>query len=367
MTAHAIPWSRPDIGPEEMDAVLKVMRSGWVTQGAVTQKFENMVARYCGVKHAIVVNNGSSALLCALMAHGARPRDHVLIPDYTHIATANAPKLLGCRVSFVDVDKDTFNLNYLEVERALRRYRPKFLVAVDIAGLPNDMDTLSRLAKRYRTTLIIDAAESLGAEYNHQRVGSHGQTAIVSFHAAKQLTTVEGGAILTDAPEIANRCRMIRSYGEDSRSKYVSKLLGMNFRSTDLLSAIGVAQLRKLERSLSRRDKLVRIYKEELQTMFTFQKVPSYATKHANMLFLALARSSSIRDKLRRHLQRKGIETRIPWPPIHRQNEFNKLDTGFPVSSFLYQRALSFPLFNTMKDSEAEHVASEVKSGLHQI
>ncbi len=360
MTAYSIPWSRPDIGPDEIDAVLKVMRSGWVTQGAVTQKFENILARYCGVRHAIVVNNGSSALLCAFMAHAAKPRDHVLIPDYTHIATANAPKLLGCRVSFVDVDQDTFNISYTRLERAVRRYRPKFVVPVDVAGLPNDMPLLSSLARRYKFTLIIDAAESLGAECNGQKVGSHGHTAILSFHAAKQLTMIEGGAILTDDLEIANRCRMIRNYGENPRFKYVSSLLGINFRTTDLQSAIGIVQLKKLERNLSTRERLVRIYKEELSRLFTFQKVPSYATRHANMLFAAVTRSRKIRDRLKQHLKKQRIETRIPWPPIHKQFPFTKSDTGFPISNSLYEKVISLPLFNTMKDADAEKVVSAV-------
>jgi perosamine synthetase len=360
---YVIPWSRPDIGSNEIDEVVKVMRSGWASQGAVTREFELMLAKYCGVNYAIVVNSGSSALLCSFMAHGAKPRDHVLIPDYTHIATANVPKLLGCRVSLVDIDRDTFNVDYLALERAVRRRRPKFVVAVDVAGLPNDMHFLSTLAQRYEFTLIEDAAESIGAEYNHQRVGSHGHTATLSFHAAKQLTTIEGGAILTNDPRIANRCRMIRNHGETARFKYFSRLVGMNFRTTDLQSAIGIAQLKKLDDSLSRRDQLARIYGEKLSGLFTFQRIPSYATRHAHMMFLAVARSRRIRDKVDRHLQRQGIETRIPWPPIHKQVQFKNAKTGFPRSSSLYERAISLPLYNTMRDSDAEKVVSEVLAG----
>lgn len=359
-TSYSIPWSRPDIGQDEIDEVFKVMRSGWTSQGAVTREFESMLAEYCGVRHAIVVNNGSSALLCAFMAHGAKPRDHVLLPDYTHIATANVPKLLGCRVSLVDIDRDTFNVDYLALERVVRRHRPRFVVAVDVAGLPNDMRSLSSLAQRYGFTLIEDAAESIGAEYDHGRVGSHGHTATLSFHAAKQLTTIEGGAVLTDDPRIAQRCRMIRNHGEIARLKYVSRLVGMNFRTTDLQSAIGIAQLKKLDDHLSRRDQLVRHYRGKLAGLFTFQNIPSHATRHAHMMFLAVASSGRIRDRLKRHLQRQGIETRIPWPPIHRQAQFRKAGANFPKSSSLYEKVISLPLYNTMRDSDAERVASEV-------
>jgi perosamine synthetase len=358
-TGYSIPWSRPDIGPAEIDAVSKVTRSGWVTQGHVTSRFENLLAKYCGVRHAIVVNNGSSALLCAFMAHGANPHDRVLIPDFTHIASANAPKLLGCKVSMIDVDPDTFLIDPIELEYSVRRIRPKFVVVVDVAGLPNDMHQLSTLARRHEFTLIVDAAEAIGAQCNHRLVGTYGQTSILSFHAAKQLTTIEGGAILTDSAQIANRCRMIRSYGEN-RVKYVSERLGMNFRNTDVQSAIGIVQLKKLEKSLSRRDQLVHIYKEKLSEVLTFQEIPPYATRHTNMLFLAKAPSRRLRDRIHHHLQRRGIDARTSWPPIHRQVEFLTTDADSPHSISLYEKTISLPLYNTMKDSEAERVVAEI-------
>jgi len=288
------------------------MRSGWVSQGSVTEDFEALLAKYCGSTYAIAVNNGSSALLCALMAHNVKPGDHVLVPDYTHVATANVPRLLGCPVSLVDIDPNTFNIDYHALERAVRQRRPKFVVAVDVAGLPNDMERLSTLARRYRFTIIEDAAESIGAEYKKRRVGSHGHTTVLSFHAAKQLTTVEGGAVLTDDSDLERRCRLVRNHGEPLHRKYHSVRMGMNLRTTDLQSAIGIAQLKKIDRYLSTRNRAARLYRERLPNSLSFQLIPSYVSKHAYMMFLAVTRSRKTRDALKRHLEQEGIETRTP-------------------------------------------------------
>jgi perosamine synthetase len=239
-------------------------------------------------------------------------------------------------------------------------------VVVDVAGLPNDMSILSDLAEQYEFILVEDAAESMGGEYKRRRVGSHGHTVTLSFHAAKQLTTVEGGAVLTDNPTIANRCRIIRNHGEVPRRKYVSRLVGGNFRTTDLQSAIGIAQLRKLDKYLTRRNEIVRQYREELSKLFRFQVVPSYVTKHAYMMFMTISRSNRIRNNLQQHLEKRGIETRVPWPPLHRQAQFRTVDTAFHESSRLYEKVLSLPLYNTMRDSDVERVVSEVlASNMH--
>jgi len=359
---YAIPWSRPDIGSDEIDEVLKVMRSGWVSQGKVTEEFERKLAEYSGARYAIVVNNGSSALLCALMAHGARPGDRVVVPDYTHVATANVPSLIGCRVCLVDINSETFNIEYDALESAARKLRPKFVLAVDVAGLPHDMILLSDLARRYKFMLIEDAAESIGAEYNHQKVGSHGHTVTLSFHAAKQITTVEGGAVLTSDSKVAKRCRLFRNHGELPEQKYVSRGVGMNLRTTDLQSALGIVQLRKLDDYISRRNRIALMYRERLSQLFKFQRVPSYVTRHAYMMFIAVAHSRTIRDNLRLHLHSNGIETRTPWPPLHRQPHFKTAHAKFPNSSRLYRTCISLPLCNTMKDSEAERVVSQVQS-----
>jgi len=359
---HRIQWSRPDIGRSEIRETLKVMRTGWLSQGRITEQFERRLAEYSHAKHAIVVNNGSSALLCALMTHGARPGDRVIVPDYTHVATGNVPRLLGCRVSLVDINPSTFNADYDALERSIRRHRPRFVVIVDVAGLPNDMALLSELEERYGFTLIEDAAESIGAEYGHRKIGSFGHTTTLSFHAAKQLTTIEGGAVLTNDPEVASRCRLLRNHGEPVGRKYASLMVGMNLRTTDFQSALGLTQLRKLDRYISRRNEIVMHYRQKLSGLFGFQGIPAHVTRHAQMMFIAVARSKATRDGLKRHLERRGIETRTPWPPLHQQPEFRARSTKFPESTRLYAKSISLPLYNAMRDSEVDEVVSGVLS-----
>ena len=338
------------------------MRTGWLSQGEVTQKFEQRLARYSGAKYAVVVNSGSSALLCALMAHGAGAGDRVLVPDYTHVATGNVPRLLGCRVSLVDVNPDTFNTDYEQLEGVVREQRPKFVVTVDVAGSPNDMDLLSDLADRYRFILIEDAAESIGAEYKRQRVGSFGHTATLSFHAAKQLTTIEGGAVLTPDPQIALRCRLLRNHGESPVRKYGSLMVGMNLRTTDIQSALGLSQLKKLDQAISRRNQIAQYYQEKLVRLLTFQDIPDYVTRHARMMSIAVLPSQRTRDNLKRYLEKHGIETRTPWPPLHQQPQFRAVSAKFPESANLFARSISLPLFNNMENSDVEEVVSRVLS-----
>jgi perosamine synthetase len=341
--------------------VMGVMESGWLSQGRVTTEFERQLANYTGAKDAVVVNNGTSGLLCALMAHGAKAGDRVILPDYTHVATANVPKFIGCRTSIVDIDADTFNIDYDLLERKVRKERPKFVVFADVAGLPNDVDRLTAMAGRYHFTLIEDAAESMGGEYKNRKVGSLGCTSVASFHAAKQLTTIEGGAVFAEEPKVAERCRLIRNHGGAGQS-YISRSLGLNLRTTDLQSAIGLAQLKKLDEYVRGRNQAAREYRERLAGLFRFQQVPAYATRHAYMMFVAVAKSAKSRDGLREHLEREGIETRVPWPPIHEQPHYKAGRGGFAKSSDLYRRAISLPLYNGMQPHDVETVVASVQS-----
>lgn len=337
------------------------MRSGWVSQGDLTEEFERRLADFTGAREAVVVNNGTSAIMCALMAHDVRPGHRVIVPDYTHVATANVPKLLGCNVSFVDIDPSTFNLDYGLLESAVKKHRPEFVIAVDVAGLPNDFGLLRDLSERYRFTLIEDAAESLGGEYRNRRVGSLGCTTTFSFHAAKQLTTIEGGAVLTQDREIAHKCRLARNHGGAGQT-YVSQSAGMNFRTTDIQSALGLVQLGKLDKYVSQRNQISRDYNESLSDLFHFQEIPAYVSRHAYMMFIAIVRSHALRDQLRMHLEKHGIETRVPWPPLHQQLHYSRDGREFSRSSSLFAKCISLPLYNKMKDSDVKMVISEVLS-----
>jgi len=359
---RSVPWSKPDIGSNERRAIGRVLRSGWLSQGKVTEDFEKELARTSNARYAVVVNSGSSALLCALLAHGALQGDRVLVPDYTHVATANVPALVGCKVFPVDADLRTLNVSESEIRRLVRKVRPKFVICVDVAGMPNDLDLLSELADEFGFILIEDGAEALGAEYKGRKVGSVANTATLSFHAAKLITTIEGGAVLTNDTHIAEQCRLIRNYGEAPDRKDAYTTVGTNLKITDVQSAIGIAQLRKLNKYVFRRNMIAERYREALSKWLEFQEIPEYVTRHPYMMFVTLANSARTRNMLRQYLLRNGIDTRTHFPPLHTQPKYRSVCSGFPNSTYIFRHALAPPIYNTMSDHEVDFVVSTVSN-----
>jgi len=354
----------PDIGDDEKQAVLDTLESGWLSMGPRTRRFEEELSRYTGARHTVAVNSGTSALLTALLGYGIGPGDEVLVPTYTFAATASAVIALGAKPVLIDCDAATFNVGPPEISAALRGHPgAKALICVDVAGLPCDLDPIRALAKRRRLLLLEDAAEAFAGVYKSTPLGNFDHLTVFSFHIAKQMTTVEGGAVQTNRDDLAEKMRLIRSHGEGPE-KYVHVELGLNFRPTDLQAAIGLAQLKKTGRYFAIRDRIVGRYKEELGRWLTFQHVPQYATRPTWMILMVLARTRSERDRLNAHLRAHGVDTRIPWPPIHRQPyfiaRFGRVEC--PVADRTFERALSLPIGNAIRDEDVTHVIATVKS-----
>jgi perosamine synthetase len=350
-----VPWSVPDLSEEERAAVLSVLDSGWLGMGPKTREFERGICDYLGVREAVVVNNGTSALIAALLANGIGPGDEVLVPTYTFAATVNSVLAVGARPVLLDCDPRTFNVTPEIVESELRDHPDaRALLIVDVAGQPCDLDALAELAHRRALLLIEDAAEAFGAGYRGRRVGAADHTTIFSFHIAKQMTTVEGGAVVTNDHDVAKEARLVRSHGEGNE-KYVHIRYGLNLRPTDLLSAIGTVQLRKVERYLALRGELARRYRDALAPHLTFQEIPEFVTQPTWMIFLALAKDRTERDAYVRWLSAHGVDTRIPWPPVHAQpyyvREFGP--SIFPAADDTYSRVVSLPMGNALTLEQA--------------
>src|SRR5438477_2368769 len=240
-----IPWSRPSVGTQETIAALKVLNSGWLTQGRVTEEFERQLSSYLGAKHVVVFNNGTSALYAAYK-RSFRAGETVIFPTMTFVSTLNAALAAGIKPVLVDCEPKTVNPDLNQVEALLRKNpQVRGFVVVDIGGLPCDLKACSEVAERFGVTLIEDAAQALGAMTRGDRVGSFGHQAIFSFHAAKLLTTIEGGAVVTADDRAASELRKLRSHGESFQKKFVWEDFGLNLRFTDLQAAIGLEQLRK--------------------------------------------------------------------------------------------------------------------------
>jgi len=354
-----VPMSFPDIGEEEIENVKNVLKSGWYSQGKVTNEFENLLSKYLSSK-VVTVNNGSSALMCALLAHGIKPGDKVVVPSFTFAATSSIPKILGAEILVADIDPNTLNISPESVEEIIKKNDVKMVIVVDVGGLPVDIDRFIDLSKKYNFILIEDAAEAFGSEYKNKKVGSFEHTAIFSFHIAKPLTTVEGGCISTNNEKIIEKSTSIRDHGREPSGGYVHQILGSNFRTNDIQSAIGICQLRKIEQYLSIRNTIANEYKNSIKGV-DFQKIPNYATKHSYMLFFTIAKNKEMKEKYLEILHKNKIDARDVWPPINKQPcnpELNKINC--PNSEQVSQRGFILPIFNTMSEEQIHAVISSM-------
>ncbi len=345
-----IPWSRPTFGEEEKKAAIDVINTGWVTQGKITGQFEKEIEQYTSAKHVAVVNSGTAALITALLAQGIGKGDEVIVPSLTFIASVNSILSVGATPILVDNDPKLWNTTPNLVKEKITD-KTKAIMPVDVAGMPIDVDGFEKLARDENIVLIEDAAAAIGGEYNGKRIGRFEHTSIFSFHIAKSLQTIEGGCILTNSDEIAKKCRSIRNHGMGV--PYNSKVnihydyanYGLNFRITDIQSAIGLVQIKRIDNQIENRNNLVKIYKEGLNSDFDFQEVPSYVTKHP-YLFFGVMTEAKKRDELANYLVNNGVDFRVCWLPTHLQRYHKKLFKGvsLPCAEEVGNRAIELPL-----------------------
>ena len=356
-----IPMSNPDINGEERDALIKVLESNWPTQGKITEEFEQMLSEYLKAE-CIVVNNGSSALMASFLAHGIRAGDKVVVPDFTFIATSSVPKILGAEILVADIDPRTLNISLESLERILKNNNVKFVCIVDIGGLPNDIEALRELSKKYNFIIIEDAAQAFGSEYKNKKIGSFEHLTSFSFQITKQITTIEGGCIASLDNSLMKKIRKIKDYGRVSNERYVHDIVGTNFRTTDLQSAIGIQQLKKVEDHLIQRNKIAEEYKNKINGI-NFQTIPDYVTRHSFMLFFGLAKTIDERDSIIENLNIHKIDARKTWMPIHMQPcnlELNNINCK--NSKEVFDRAFTLPIYNNMKIKDVEVIINTIKN-----
>lgn len=353
-----ISWAPPALGVEEQKIVQKVMKSGWLTQGEMTQKFEDEICRATNAKFAIATSNGTTALISALLANGIGKGDEVIVPSFTFVATVNSIIAVGAKPVLVDCDPLTFNTTPEIMMKKISK-KTKAIIPVDVSGMPIEIDLFQKFAKENNLILIEDAAEALGAQYKNKKIGSFGHSAIFSFHMAKIVTAVEGGIITTNDREIAEKIKLIRSHGDTGG--YNSIYFGLNFRISDIHSAIALEQLKKLNQFLKHRNNLAKIYKDELKE-FEFQKIPSNVTLHPFMLF-SLLLNPKIRNKMNSYLNKNGIETRICWRPVHLQ-KYYRTDSKYslPNSEQIFSKIINLPMGNGLCQEEVKKVTTTIKT-----
>jgi perosamine synthetase len=372
-----LPYGRQTIGEDDVAAVVAVLRSDWLTTGPKVAEFEAALARTTGAREAVAVNNGTAALHAAMHALGIGPGDEVIVPAMTFAATANAVVFQGARPVFADVDPHTLLLDPAQVEQR-RSARTKAVVAVDYAGQPCDYDRLGAIASRHGLALAADACHALGGAYRGRPVGSLAAISAFSFHPVKHVTTGEGGAVVSDDPQLARRARMLRNHGitTDFREReehgswfYEMTDLGHNYRLSDIQCALGVSQLAKLGRSVARRQEIARQYDAALADLPWVRPLAvRHGVSHAYHLYvvrLALGMLRVDRAGVFRALRAEGIGVGVHYIPVHLhpyyRERFGTAPGSCPVAEAAYEQILSLPMFPAMNDADVQDVVAALR------
>jgi dTDP-4-amino-4,6-dideoxygalactose transaminase len=360
-----IPWARPAVDDVELREVIACMRSGWLTSGPRVERFEHLMAARAGRRHGVAVSNGTAALDLALRAVGVGPGDEVVVPALSYVATASAVALQHATPVFADVDRRNLGLDPACASVAVGR-RTAALLCTDHGGNPCDYAALTALADRHGLPLVVDGAQSLGATYAGRPALSYGLLSTVSFHAAKCMTTVEGGMVFTDDDALARRLRIIRSQGEDPTRKYHHIELGHNFRMTELQAAIGLAQLTKLDAMLADRQSLAAQYR----TLFAPLGLPTPAGvpggRNSHFLYTLLVPE---RDAVVARLKSRGVDTRVCYPaPLYDQPIFTKYKTvECPAAEATCAAILNPPMFFGLTPAQQRRVAAELAAAIEEL
>ena len=384
MSFEFLPFALPDIGEDEIAEVIDSLRSGWVTTGPKTKKFENDFSTFLGdpTIEAIAINSATSGLHLALEALGIGPGDEVILPSYTFTATAEIVRYLGATPIIVDVLEETFNISPACIEAAITT-RTRAIIPVHFAGLSCDMDAILNIAKKYDIYVVEDAAHSLPTTWKGKMIGTlESDVTVFSFYANKTMTTGEGGMLVTRNPDIAKRCKVMRLHGinRDAFDRYSSKTPswfyeivapGFKYNMTDIAAAMGIHQLRRLSGFQQYRQKMADFYFHVLQNLpIRLPPKPNNDDIHAWHLFPILLNSDAgvSREDFIIKMSEHGIGCSVHFIPLHLQPYWKQscdlINEDYPVSQKLYEREISIPLFTKMTESDLYRVSQTVKKVL---
>jgi dTDP-4-amino-4,6-dideoxygalactose transaminase len=378
MSARNIPISLPSVGEEELLAVQEPLRTGWLTQGPKVAEFETAFARYHNVKHAIAVSSCTTGLHLALISLGIGPGDEVIVPAFTWISTANVVLYCGATPVFVDVDRQTFNIDSDKVASILTK-KTKAVIAVHLFGLCADIDAIREVIPEH-VKIIEDAACAVGSQYRNQYAGGLAEIAAFSFHPRKIITTGEGGMVTTNNDELANIVRQLRNHGatvsEEERHNgpkpYILpdfNLLGFNYRMTDMQGAVGLAQMAKLDQLLQERSRLAAWYQEQLEDI-SWLSLPKVGEdkRHVWQAFVLYVNPDTApmsRNKIMEKLQNTGVSTRPGTHSVPLQNYYKTrygfMDSDFPAATDCEVNSIAIPLHNRMNDDDFQHVVKAIR------
>jgi UDP-4-amino-4,6-dideoxy-N-acetyl-beta-L-altrosamine transaminase len=383
-----IPYGRQEVTQADIDAVVEVLRSDFLTQGPAVPRFEGIVAKHVGARYSVAVNSATSALYVACRALGLGSGDWLWTSPITFVASANCGLYCGAEVDFVDIDPRTYNLCPVKLaaklELAERQGRlPKVVVPVHFCGQPCDMEAIHALAGRYGFRVVEDASHAIGGQYRGEFIGSgrYSDITIFSFHPVKIITTGEGGMALTNDEALANRMALLRSHGitrdpaqmtheADGPWYYQQVDLGFNFRMTDIQAALGASQMRRLDQYIRRRHELADRYDRMLSRLpltRPWQHPDGYSGLHLYVIRLRLAEIARTHRQVFESLRAQGIGANLHYIPVHTQPYYQRMGFrlgDFPEAERYYREAITLPIFQTMSDAQQAAVVAAVERAL---
>jgi dTDP-4-amino-4,6-dideoxygalactose transaminase len=391
MSNKKIPFSPPDITQAEIDAVVEVLKSGWITSGPKTIEFEKNIAKYCNTNHAVVLNSATAGLELILKVLGIEGDDEVITTPYTYAATANVLVHRGIKPTFVDVKKDDFLIDEQRVYDAITS-KTKAIITVDIAGVPVDYDRIREVIKaknREDIVLISDSAHSFGSIYKGQKVGSQMDFHVFSYHAVKNLTTAEGGAIVYNDNHLHGKEDLYREFKytslhgqtKDALSKmqagawkYDIVTDGFKCNMTDIMAAIGIVQLQRFDEMLNKRREVFDVYSKVLGdkewAILPFKKEGETETNYHLYTLRIKGFSEEQRDRLIQMMGEKDIATNVHFMPLPLLTLYKKLGykiEDYPNAYAQYANEISLPIYSTLTPEDAEYVATELIKCVEKI
>ncbi|HVJ07701.1 MAG TPA: DegT/DnrJ/EryC1/StrS family aminotransferase [Acidisarcina sp.] len=375
-----IPLSAPDITEAEIDAVVKVLRSPRLSLGPVLAEFERSTAEYVDAAYAVAVNSGTSALHLAMLALGIAPEDEVIVPSFSFVAVANVVRYVGAKPVFADIDPITLNLDPAKVEAAITP-RTRAILVVHTFGVPAEMTAILDIARRHHLRVIEDACEALGAEYGGKKVGPLGDAGVFAFYPNKQITTGEGGMLVTNNGEIATAARALRNQGRrDSDDWFQHSEVGYNYRISEMNCALGVEQMKRIETILARREQVASQYRQRLAADSRLilpaaapanQRANRAANQRISWFVYVLRLSPQFthadRDGVMKDLAADGIASGRYFAPIHLQpayRSFRNCSASLAVTESESARCIALPFYNRITEDDVERVCDSLLRSL---
>lgn len=365
--------SGPDITQKEIDLINEVVKSGWLSIGPKIEEFEQKFIDYFDVKHAIGVNSGTSGLHLLVKSLGIEDGDEVITTPFSFVASANCFLFERAKPVFVDIDEKTMNIDIDKIEEKITD-KTKAILPVDVFGQPIDMERIMKIANKHNLKVIEDSCEAIGAKYNGIKAGTMGDGAVFAFYPNKQITTAEGGMIITNNDEVADMCRSLRSQGRAITGLWLEhERLGYNYRLSELHAALGIVQMERLDEILDKRQSVAEMYNEKLKDIegISIPYVDDNVTRMSWFVYVIRLEKDISRSKVMDYLRQNGIGCKPYFTPIHLQpymrDMFGFKQGDFPITETISDSTIAIPFYNNLTVEEIDYVVEKLKEAVNMV